>query len=256
MGEPRLHAAHPAAASSPPAPPLSSGVLAKLILFDIDGTLLHTRGAGRRAIHAALLAEFGAVAKGGVRFDGKTDPQIVRELLEEAEHPHAEDDDRIAAVCRRYVDLLRDELAAPETRLTIYPGVLPLLDLLEARGDALLGLLTGNVVEGARLKLRAAGIAPERFRVGAFGSDHADRSCLPAIAAERAVPLLTRVPRGHEIVIVGDTPSDMTCGRAVGARAIGVATGSFSVRDLTAAGAYAAFPDLGEPEQVVRAIYA
>lgn len=229
---------------------------AKLILFDIDGTLLHTQGAGRRAIHAALLAEFGAVARGGVRFDGKTDPQIVRELLEEAEHPHAEDDDRIAAVCRRYVDLLRDELAAPETRLTIYPGVLPLLDLLEARGDALLGLLTGNVVEGARLKLRAAGIAPERFRIGAFGSDHHDRACLPAIAAERAAPLLNRLPTGSDIVILGDTPSDMTCGRAVGARAIGVATGSFTVDQLYAAGAFAAFADLAQPDDVVRAIYA
>jgi phosphoglycolate phosphatase-like HAD superfamily hydrolase len=154
------------------------------------------------------------------------------------------------------VDLLRDELAAPETRTIVYPGVLPLLELLEARGDALLGLLTGNVADGARLKLRAAGIAPDRFRVGAYGSDHADRACLPAIAAERAAALLSRVPRGDEIVILGDTPSDMTCGRAVGARAIGVATGSFSVGDLTAAGAFAAFPDFADPYQVVQAIYA
>jgi phosphoglycolate phosphatase-like HAD superfamily hydrolase len=231
-------------------------VLAKLILFDIDGTLLHTHGAGRRAIHAALLAEFGAVAGGGVRFDGKTDPQIVRELLEEAAHPHSGDDDRIAAVCRRYVDLLKDELAAPETRTLVYPGVRPLLDLIEARSDAVLGLLTGNVEEGARLKLSAAGIAPERFKVGAYGSDHAVRASLPAIAAARAVPLFNRVPRGDEIVILGDTPSDMTCGLSVGARAIGVATGSFTVDDLAAAGAFAVFPDFGDPYQVVRAIYA
>jgi phosphoglycolate phosphatase-like HAD superfamily hydrolase len=234
---------------------LSSGVLAKLILFDIDGTLLHTAGAGRRAIHAALLAELGAVAKAGVRFDGKTDPQIVRELLDHPEHP-TPDDERVAAVCRRYVELLKDELAAPTASTIVYPGVLSLLDLLDVRGDALLGLLTGNVAAGAELKLRAAGIAPERFRVGAFGSDHADRSCLPAIAAERAAPLLRRIPRGDEIVIVGDTPSDMTCGRPVGARAIGVATGSYSMSDLVAAGAYAAFPDLADPGQVVRAIYA
>jgi phosphoglycolate phosphatase-like HAD superfamily hydrolase len=231
-------------------------VLRKLILFDLDGTLLHTQGAGRRAIHAALLAELGAVAPGGVRFDGKTDPQIVRELLDGAAHPHARDEDRIAAVCRRYVALLADELVAPGARTMVYPGVLPLLELLEARGDALLGLLTGNVVEGARLKLQAAGIAPERFRVGAYGSDHADRSCLPAIAAERAAPLFRRLPRGDEIVILGDTPSDMTCGRAVGARSIGVATGSYAAHDLAAAGAYAVFPDLAEPELVAQAIYA
>lgn len=226
----------------------------KLILFDIDGTLLHTQGAGRRAIHAALLAELGAVGHGDVRFDGKTDPQIVRELLRG--HPDAGDDGRIAAVCRRYVELLESELNAPHARPTVYPGALPLLDLLEGRGDAVLGLLTGNVVEGARLKLRAAGIAPDRFRVGAFGSDHADRSCLPAIAAARAAALFARVPRGDEVVIVGDTPSDMTCGRAIGARAIGVATGSYTSDELAAAGAFAVFADLGEPELVARAIFA
>jgi phosphoglycolate phosphatase-like HAD superfamily hydrolase len=228
----------------------------KLVLFDIDGTLLHTRGAGRRAIHAALLAELGAVAPDGVRFDGKTDPQIVRELLSGAAHPDAEDERRIAAVCRRYVTLLETELNAPQARTTVYPGALPLLDLLERRGDAVLGLLTGNVAEGARLKLRAAGIAPERFRVGAFGSDHADRSCLPAIAAERAAPLFVQVPRGEDVVIVGDTPADMTCGRAIGARAIGVATGSYTADELASAGAFAVFADLSEPELVARAIYA
>jgi phosphoglycolate phosphatase-like HAD superfamily hydrolase len=231
-------------------------VFSKLVLFDIDGTLLHTHGAGRRAIHAALLAEFGAIARGGVRFDGKTDPQIVRELLEEVEHPHQEADDRIAAVCRRYVDFLRDELAPPNGQTLVYPGVPALLDLLEARGDALLGLLTGNVADGARLKLAAAGIEPGGFGVGAFGSDHADRACLPAIAAERAAAVLARVPRGAEIVILGDTPSDMTCGRAVGARAIGVATGSYSAHDLKAAGAFATFKDFADPSQVIRAIYA
>ena len=231
-------------------------MLSKLILFDIDGTLLHTRGAGRRAIHAALLAELGAVAPDGVRFDGKTDPQIVRELLDCARHPGAVDEARIAAVCRRYVDLLAAELATPTAHTTVYPGVSALLDLLEARGDALLGLLTGNVADGARLKLRAAGIVPERFRVGAFGSDHHDRGALAPVAAERAAPLMGRLPRGAEVVILGDTPADMTCGRSLDARAIGVATGSYSAADLAAAGAYAVFTDLSDQASVVQAIYA
>lgn len=229
----------------------------KLILFDIDGTLLHTHGAGRRAIHAALAEEFGAAPpEHVVRLDGKTDPQIVRELLQVTNDPGADDAARIAAVCRRYVDLLALELARGDHTTAVYPGVRLLLDLLEARGDAVLGLLTGNLAEGARLKLESGGIAYERFRVGAFGSDHADRAALPAIAAHRAAVLIGRVPRGAEIVILGDTPADMTCGASVGARPIGVATGSYSTDALAVAGAYAVFADLSEPHRVLAAIYA
>jgi phosphoglycolate phosphatase-like HAD superfamily hydrolase len=229
----------------------------KLILFDIDGTLLHTHGAGRRAIHAALAEEFGAAPpEHVVRFDGKTDPQIVRELLQVTNDPGADDATRIAAVCRRYVDLLALELAREDHTTAVYPGVRQLLDLLDARGDAVLGLLTGNLAEGARLKLESGGIAYERFRVGAFGSDHADRAALPAIAAQRAAPLVGRVPRGADIVIVGDTPADMTCGDGVAARPIGVATGSYGADALAAAGAYAVFDDLSEPDRVLAAIYA
>lgn len=229
----------------------------KLVLFDIDGTLLHTHGAGRRAIHAALSAEFGApTPENHVRFDGKTDPQIVRELMELSAHASPPDVVRVEAVCRRYVDLLAGELRNGTCVTTVYPGVGQLLDALERRGDALLGLLTGNVVDGARLKLASAGIAPERFRVGAFGSDHHERGRLPGIAALRAEPLMGRIPAGADVVILGDTPADMTCGSGVGARAIGVATGSYGVADLLAAGAYAAFEDLSPVEAVVAAICA
>jgi phosphoglycolate phosphatase len=171
-------------------------------------------------------------------------------------HPDAEDEARIAAVCRRYVDLLATELARGDHTTMVYPGVRTLLDLLDARGDAVLGLLTGNLAEGARLKLESGGIASERFRVGAFGSDHADRAALPAIAAQRAVAVMGHEPQGAEIVILGDTPADMTCGDGVAARAIGVATGSYSTAALAAAGAYAVFDDLSEPDRVLAAIYA
>ncbi len=227
------------------------------MLFDIDGTLLHTHGAGRRAIHAAVLHEVGArVPEGRVRFDGKTDPQIVREMMEIAAQENPLDQARIAAICQRYVECLAGELGSGELVMTVYPGVVALLDALEQRGDVILGLLTGNVAEGARLKLGAAGIAPDRFRVGAFGSDHADRAALPAIAASRAATVMGRVPNGADIVIIGDTPADVTCGRGVGARAIGVATGSYVVAELKAAGAYAVFDDLSVPESVVDAIFA
>jgi phosphoglycolate phosphatase-like HAD superfamily hydrolase len=228
----------------------------KLVLFDIDGTLLHTHGAGRRAIHAAFAEEFGAAPPDDVvRFDGKTDPQIVRELLQVTHHPGAGDVARIGAVCRRYVELLAAELAQPDHATTVYPGVVALLDRLDARGDALLGLLTGNLADGARLKLESGGIPYQRFRVGAFGSDHADRGALPAIAVQRAAVLMGRVPQGPEIVILGDTPADITCGDGVAARAIGVATGSYDGAALTAAGAYAVFDDLSEPDRVLTAIY-
>src|SRR5213592_4624817 len=125
----------------------------KLVLFDIDGTLLWTDGAGRRAIQRALLDEMGTAGPiEQYRFDGKTDPQIVRELMTLAGHPDAEAEDRIAAVCRRYVALLAAELAPPSPKPRLLPGVPELLAALEpheAAGRALVGLLTGNVEGGA-----------------------------------------------------------------------------------------------------------
>lgn len=229
----------------------------KLVLFDIDGTLLYTNGAGRRAIRAALLAEMGTAGPiEGYRLDGKTDPQIVRELLSAAGHPDAASSAHIERVCQRYVSLLQGELDASAGRSRTYPGVTELLDQLEQRADAVLGLLTGNLADGAALKLRAVGLDPGRFRVGAYGSDAAERARLPVIAAQRAAPLLGRVVTGCDLVIVGDTPADVTCGASLGARAIGVATGSFSRTDLLAAGAYAAFDSFADPATVVEAVYA
>lgn len=229
----------------------------KLILFDIDGTLLRTDGAGKRAIQQALLHEMGTAGPiDGYRFGGKTDPQIVRELLAAAGHPQAASATHLDAVCRRYVGLLARELAANAGATQIYEGVAALLDAIEARGDALLGLLTGNLAAGAELKLRAAGLDPARFRVGAFGSDAADRAELPPIAVGRAMPLLGRMAAGDEVIIIGDTPADMTCGRSVGARALGVATGSYTAAELIEAGGFAAFASFLDLENVLEAIYA
>jgi phosphoglycolate phosphatase-like HAD superfamily hydrolase len=230
----------------------------KLVLFDIDGTLLSSDGAGKRAIRSALLTESGTAGPidDGYRLDGKTDPQIVRELLVAAGHPHAASDAHVDRVCRTYLSLLAKELAASVGRSRTYPGVRELLDQLEPRADALLGLLTGNLVEGAALKLKAVGIDPARFRVGAYGSDAAERPRLPAVAAQRAAALVGRAIVGHDLVIIGDTPADVTCGASVGARAIGVATGSYSRDDLLAAGAYAAFDTLADSAAVLAVVYA
>lgn len=228
----------------------------KLVLFDIDGTILLTAGAGRRAIVAALADEVGDTAAfAGIRFDGKTDPQIVAELLEAAGQTESRESERVARLCRRYLELLALELERPTTRTTVMPGVPELLDRLEARADAVLGLLTGNLERGAALKLRSGGLDPGRFRVGAYGSDAAHRPRLPEIAARRAEPFFGRVPSGAEVVIIGDTPADISCGTAISARALAVATGSYSVADLASYGPHAVFADLSATDEVVDAIF-
>lgn len=230
----------------------------KLVLFDIDGTILWTDGAGRRAIRQALIAEMGTAGPidQGYRLDGKTDPQIVRELLTAAGHPEADSEEHLGRVCRRYLEFLAMELEARRHRTHLFPGIESLIAELERRGDAVVGLLTGNLAEGAALKLDAAGIDPGRFRVGAFGSDAAERVELPPIAVSRAAPLMGCLPSGDEVVIIGDTPADMTCGRSIGARAVGVATGHYSSGELVAAGAFAAFESAAEVAPVLDAIFA
>jgi len=227
----------------------------KLVLFDIDGTILLTAGAGRRAIVAAISEAVGPSPRlNEVRFDGKTDPQIVTELLEAAGQSGPHRVERIEALCTRYVNLLEQELQRPTTRTTVMPGVHRLLDSLEGEQGVVLGLLTGNMAAGATLKLGAAGLDPKRFRVGAYGSDAANRPDLPPIAARRAEPYFGRMPSGAEVVIIGDTPADISCGECISARAVGVATGAYSVEDLAGCGPHAVFDNLSDTERVLEAI--
>jgi phosphoglycolate phosphatase len=227
----------------------------RLVLFDIDGTILLTAGAGRRAIVAALSEEVGpAEAFARIRFDGKTDPQIVAELLEAAGHAGPHEAERLQRLCRRYVGHLARELERPTSRTTLMPGVPELLDRLGADSGVLLGLLTGNLAEGAALKLRSGGIDPARFPVGAYGSDSAYRPDLPRIAARRAEPFFGRVPQGNDVVIIGDTPADIACGSGIAARAVAVATGSYSVSDLQSCAPHAVFESLRDTDAVVDAI--
>ena len=227
----------------------------KLVLFDIDGTVLLSDGAGKRAVLRAMKEVFGTTGPEGHRFDGKTDPQIVRELQRLEGHPDHHIDAHLPRAIGRYVELLGEELDRPDHRPCTLPGVCELLDALEERDDVMLGLLTGNVIQGARAKLSAVGIDPERFIVGAFGSDHEIRAELPAIARQRVLEAHGHEFSGHDIVIIGDTPSDIQCGQSLGVRAIGVATGHYSVDDLMACGAYAAFEDFSDTDSVVEAIF-
>ena len=227
----------------------------KLVLFDIDGTLLASEGAGKRAVTRALKDVFGSTGPDDYHFDGKTDPQIVRELMK----LDGVDDKTIDAKMHRllnvYIENLTYELRAPDKKPPrALSGVPELLDALEARADVVLGLLTGNIERGARMKLDAVGIEWSRFRVGAYGSDHERRPQLPAIARERCRRQTGAFVQGAEVVVIGDTPDDMTCGRALGAQAIGVATGRFTVPQLMEHRPVAAFEDLSDTQTVLDAI--
>lgn len=223
----------------------------RLILFDIDGTLLSAGGAGARALRAALMDVFGTEGKTeGVSFAGKTDPQIVRELLAKDPFEPAE---QMPVLWDNYLARLGDELS--RARLRVLPGVPELLARVEAASaNTVLGLLTGNLREGARLKLEAAGIGFDRFAIGAYGCDHGDRAELPAFAVRRAEEQMGRRFHGKEIVIIGDTPHDIACGEALAVRTIAVATGSYSEEQLAACGPDFVFASLGDTDAVWAAI--
>ncbi|MEX2571199.1 MAG: HAD hydrolase-like protein [Gemmatimonadota bacterium] len=230
--------------------------MTRLVLFDIDGTILSSNGAAGRAFRQALEEVFGTSGPTeGYSFAGRTDPQIARELLDLAGLEHAEIAAGLDRVWPRYTSLLAEEFRTAAA--TVHPGVHALLDRIEAApDDAVLGLLTGNVVEGARLKLGSAGIDFDRFPVGAFGSDHHDRRELPAVAIDRAEALIGHRFEGKSIVIIGDTPYDVACGEHLGVRAVAVATGTFTAEVLAGCDPDVVFDDLSDTEAVWEAIFA
>ncbi len=228
----------------------------KLVLFDIDGTILRTDGAGRRAMEGALRAVFGVVGDTSYRYDGKTDRQITREQMRAAGFDDAVISARMDEVLDVYVQRLEQELTRDASLAVLCTGVPALLDLLEAHDRATLGLLTGNIEFGARRKLAAVGVDFDRFRVNAFGSDHEERAQLPFVAQQRAAEFFGTPMPGARMVIIGDTPADIHCGRALGVRAIGVATGRYSVDDLAAHDPAAVFETLEDTDAVLSAILA
>lgn len=228
----------------------------RLVLFDIDGTLLSAGGAGKRAIHDAMMEVYGETGPiAGYRMGGRTDPQIARELLTAAGWAVEEVEARLQALWSAYVRNLRREVGTGEVRALA--GVPALLERVEAEGgETVLGLLTGNVVEGARVKVDAAGLGFRRFRVGAYGSDHWVRAELPAVAVARAREATGLSFTGKEVVIVGDTPFDIACGEHLGVRTIATATGHHPADELAACGADHVFPDLTDVDAVWAAIAA
>jgi phosphoglycolate phosphatase len=224
----------------------------RLVLFDIDGTLLSASGASARALEAALVETLGTVgATSGFEYSGKTDPQIVRELLQGAGVADAEIVARLPLVLRRYQARLRDSLRPEHVRAK--PGVGALLDALAGTEGVSLGLLTGNLEPCARLKLAPLG-ANRFFPFGAFASDHEDRYRLLPVALERARSATGIAFQGGDVVIVGDSIHDVLCGRAWGARAVAVATGKTAAERLAEVGADVVLADFADTAAALRAI--
>lgn len=228
----------------------------RLLLFDVDGTLVDVDGAGRAALRGALTEVYGRTGPiDTFDFHGKTDPAIVHGLLARAGLAEAVIEERLPRLWRSYLRSLEAELEARRTegRVRPYPGVVQLLERLEREGRFVLALVTGNVEEGARHKLRAGGL-DGRFRFGAYGSDSAWRPDLPPLAMRRARRRVGRSFRPDEVWVIGDTPEDIDCGRASGVRTLAVATGRHGVDELRAHGADAVLAELSATEEVVEVL--
>ena len=225
----------------------------RLVLFDIDGTLLYTGGAGRRAMRRALLAVFGATGPiKGFPFAGKTDPQIIAELMTLAGYAPHLIRRKMPDFWGHYVECLEDEMNRSDN-LVVYPGVVELVRALRDSDGTLLGLQTGNIQRGARLKLEPTGLNPF-FPVGAFGDDSDNRNELPRIAVQRVRKQYGRTFHGKEVVIVGDTPADIACARHFGARAVAVATGFHERQGLVDSRPDALFDDFQDTQKVLQVI--
>ena len=222
-----------------------------LLLFDIDGTLT-IGGPGKTAFGAALTRTFGTAGPiVNHDFSGKTDPLILRELLTAAGHASHEIQAGLPRFWDRYLAELEARIGADP--VDVLPGVRKLLDALAARDDIHLGLVTGNVRGGAKVKLVSAGLW-EHFPIGAFGCDHEVRDELPPVALQRARAHWGRPFRGEDTVVIGDTPRDVACGKAVGAVTVAVTTGRFSAAALERAGADRVLPGFAEARSALAAI--
>lgn len=225
-----------------------------LILFDIDGTLVNTGGAGMRAMNRTFAELVGVGnALDGIQLAGRTDRVIVGDAAERLTPRVHVDDGWLSHFRDAYCAKLEQELADGRgTSKRVLPGVEALLDTLRPRPDVQLALLTGNFARAARIKLAHFDLW-DYFACGAFGDHHVDRNPLLAVAVEAAAACRDADVSHDEVVVIGDTPHDVACARAGGARAVAVATGLHSADDLHEAGADIVFDDLRDTRAVIEA---
>lgn len=207
----------------------------KLLLFDIDGTLVLTGGAGIRALNRAFRQVVGIEnAMDGIRPHGKTDPAIVREIfVGQGRNGHTPD--IVARILDAYVSFLPDEVRS-STTYRILPGILSFLETFKEHPGIVCGLATGNVEQGARIKLERGNLN-SYFRFGGFGSDAENRTDLVRRAAEKGILQAGQTIDPQDIFVIGDTPRDIEAGKGAGFRTVGVATSDYSEDLLEAAGA-------------------
>jgi phosphoglycolate phosphatase len=236
----------------------------KLVLFDIDGTLVLTGGAGIRAMNRACEELVGHPhALEGIPVAGRTDRIILSDVVSRA--GHSLHDGLLDQLRNRYIENLRSEIEKPGRLQSfeslgprsgvkaIMPGIRELLDVLQRRDDVFLGLVTGNFQAGARIKLEHFDLW-RYFRCGAFGDDAADRNALVPFAVARAREGGLHDVNPRDIFVVGDTPHDVACALAVGAIPIAVATGGFTSAQLRESGADIVFETLGSPAEFLKLI--
>jgi len=218
----------------------------KLFLFDIDGTIL-TSGAGRRALAAGARAYFGPEADiNGIEIAGRTDKLIAIQLLEKLGRPVTEA--AIAGFLDQYLHQLA--LHLPNYEREVLPGILPLLETLRMRPNVELGLLTGNLEKGAKLKLDHAGVW-HFFGFGAFADDSHERDELGPHALRRANKRSDHEFDPDSVFVIGDTPHDVQCARAIDAKAVAVATGKYSREELAQCEPDFLFDDLSDVRGVL-----
>lgn len=220
--------------------------MSKVVLFDIDGTLVLTGGAGMRAMNRACEEIAGATdALHEVPVAGRTDWIILHDAMHKLGREL--EAQLLDSIRTRYVRYLEEEIQHRGHGIkSVLPGVRELLDQLASRDDVFLGLVTGNFEEGARIKLEYFDLW-RYFRCGAYGDDAQDRNALVPVALERARACGLNATAAAPVLVVGDTPHDVACARAAGAIPVGVATGSYSVEEIKASGADVVFRDLSDP---------
>lgn len=227
----------------------------KLLLFDIDGTLIRSNGAGRETLAFALAQVFGTSGPlDTYHMSGKTDPRIILDLMTAVGVEAPEIEKHLPYLYQLMAQ--KGQEIFPLREMKVCPGVPALLSGLHQNPAVLLGLLTGNAFTTAPMKLRAAGIDPALFKVGVYGSDALDRNQLPAIGIKRANLLTGMEFNGYNTTIIGDTPADILCARAGKATAVAVASGWHSPATLAKYQPDHLFENLADTETVISTLLA
>jgi phosphoglycolate phosphatase-like HAD superfamily hydrolase len=215
-------------------------------LFDIDGTLINTNGSGLEALKRAFQDTFGRPAPATILTAGRTDRGIVRDMV--SAQAIEDSPAHWTAFCQAYLWHLADQL--PRRKGYVLPGVAELLDELSARSDVAIGLLTGNIPEGARIKLEHFGLYGH-FAFGGFGDCHVDRDPVAVAALHAARQAINGAVCLDRVWVIGDTPLDVRCARHIGAKAVAVATGMHAKSELSQANPDLLLDDLRQRAELI-----